>query len=59
MNLTWHGKDEAVKTARNTPYHLLRERAELSYPPQGTTATADSRQQTADSRQQTADSRQQ
>lgn len=42
MNLTWHGKDEAVKAARNTPYHLLRERAEFSYPPQGTTATADS-----------------
>lgn len=31
--LTWHGKDEAVKKARKTPYRLLREVAEFSHNP--------------------------
>lgn len=29
--LTWHGKEDAVKKARKTPYRLLREVAKFSH----------------------------
>lgn len=29
--LTWHGKEDAVRKARKTPYYLLREVPEFSH----------------------------
>ncbi|AHG75593.1 DNA methylase N-4/N-6 [Mannheimia varigena USDA-ARS-USMARC-1296] len=55
--LTWYGKEEAVKKAKQTPYCLLRELPDFSHNI-ARQPTADSRQPTADSRQPTADSRQ-
>ncbi|HDZ3515015.1 TPA: DNA methylase N-4/N-6 [Mannheimia haemolytica] len=46
--LTWYGKEEAVKKAKQTPYCLLRELPDFSH--------NIARQPTADSRQPTADS---
>lgn len=31
MNLTWHGKEDAVRAAQKTPYRLLRENVAFSY----------------------------
>ncbi|WP_269471078.1 hypothetical protein [Neisseria animalis] len=31
MQLTWHGKEDAVKAASKTPYRLLRENQAFSY----------------------------
>ncbi|HDL3180440.1 TPA: site-specific DNA-methyltransferase, partial [Mannheimia haemolytica] len=53
--LTWYGKEEAVKKAKQTPYCLLRELPDFSHNI-ARQPTADSRQPTADSRQPTADS---
>ncbi|HDL1116342.1 TPA: DNA methylase N-4/N-6 [Mannheimia haemolytica] len=55
--LTWYGKEEVVKKAKQTPYCLLRELPDFSHNI-ARQPTADSRQPTADSRQPTADSRQ-
>ncbi|WP_075285031.1 DNA methylase N-4/N-6 [Mannheimia haemolytica] len=44
--LTWYGKEEAVKKAKQTPYCLLRELPDFSHNI-GRQPTADSRQPTA------------